>query len=143
MIFSGAGRRVEDDGGGETSELGVTKDLTFTLFICLFVCLFVCVFFLTQLLSSPFCFALPLGCNSDPGSQSRPFSPHLHYGSCLESSSRKDFSCFSPRRLASNCACLGVLSRSVCFCKYIPISPQQDSSSRKNTWSIRGLPLDR
>ena len=45
--------------------------------------------------------SLPPSRNSDPGSQSRPFSPPHHYGKCLAFLSRQDFSCFFPRRLAS------------------------------------------
>ena len=60
-------------------------------------------FFFLPFFSIPFIifallFSLPPSRNSDPGSHSRLFSTPTHYGW------REDFSCFSFRRLASNCA---------------------------------------
>ena len=49
-------------------------------------------------------FSLHPSRNSDPGSNSKLFSPPTHYGSCLAFLSREDFSSFFPRRLASDCA---------------------------------------
>ena len=76
-----------------------TKTCTSTRYVCC-----VCCFFFTPFNIFALLFSLPSSRNSDPGSHSRLFSPHTHYGSCLAFLSWQHFSPFFPRRLASNCA---------------------------------------
>ena len=58
-----------------------------------------------------FLFSLPPSRNSDPGSQSRLFSPPPHYGSCLAFLTREGLNTFFPRPLASNCGILTLYYR--------------------------------
>ena len=90
----------------------------------------------------PSFFSIPPSRTSDPGSHSRLFSLPTHYGSCLAFLSREDFSSFSPRRLASNCAYpQQLIIFSFFFGNKLKISPRRDSNSWANTSSIRWLPL--
>ena len=94
-------------------------------------------------LPEPICFSTPFNIfallfslrpsrSSDPESHSRPFSPPLHYGSCLAFPSREDVSPVFPRRFASNCAyprsVLSAVGPFLYFCKYILVYIQGSPS---------------
>ena len=85
--------------------------------------------------------------NSDPGSHSRLFSPPTHYGSCLVFFfSREDFSSslIDSRRIVLTHARRSqqfILFFYFIFANKFKISSRQDSNSRTNISSIRGLPL--
>ena len=92
-------------------------------------------------------FSLPSSRNSDPGSHSRLFSTPTHYGSFLAFFFREKISTPS---LVDSCRIVLTHARRsqqviifffLIFANKFKISRRQDSDSRPNTSSIRGLPL--